>query len=110
MSRRPIQIATAQSRVSSDARDNGREVRRLMQEVGSAACQVDNEVDVRRWSIWTMMSTPRRTRNASRGRLISRSNVPQEVSMTGKARLTLAAIAAALAFEAMPDAAPAGEP
>src|SRR4051794_10004607 len=40
MSRRPIKIATAQSRVSSDARDNGREVRRLMQEARSAGSAI----------------------------------------------------------------------
>jgi deaminated glutathione amidase len=40
MSRRPVKIATAQSRVSSDVRDNGREVRRLMQEARSAGSAI----------------------------------------------------------------------
>ena len=40
MSRRPVKIAAAQSRVSSDVRDNGREVRRLMQEARSAGSAI----------------------------------------------------------------------
>src|SRR5262245_33872855 len=32
MSKRPIKIATAQSQISSDVRENGREIRRLMQQ------------------------------------------------------------------------------
>src|SRR3954471_18847552 len=34
--KRPIKLATAQSRISPDVRDNGREVRRLMHEARSA--------------------------------------------------------------------------
>jgi predicted amidohydrolase len=40
MSRCPVKIATAQSKVSSDVRDNGREVRRLMQEARSAGSAI----------------------------------------------------------------------
>jgi predicted amidohydrolase len=36
MSKRPIKIAVAQSRISADVRENGREIRRLMQQARSA--------------------------------------------------------------------------
>jgi predicted amidohydrolase len=40
MSRRPIKLATAQSRISPDLRENGREVRRLMHEARSAGASL----------------------------------------------------------------------
>lgn len=40
MSRRPIKLATAQSRISPDVRENGREVRRLMHEARSAGASL----------------------------------------------------------------------
>jgi predicted amidohydrolase len=40
VSRRPIRIATTQSRISADARENGREVRRLMHEARSAGADL----------------------------------------------------------------------
>jgi predicted amidohydrolase len=40
MSKRPIKIATAQSRISPDIRDNAREIRRLMQEARSSGASI----------------------------------------------------------------------
>ena len=40
MSKRPIKVATAQNRISPNVRDNGREVRRLMQEAWSAGASI----------------------------------------------------------------------
>jgi predicted amidohydrolase len=40
MSRRPIKLATAQSRISPDVQENGREVRRLMHEARSAGASL----------------------------------------------------------------------
>jgi predicted amidohydrolase len=40
MSKRPIKIATAQSRISPDVRENGREVRRLLQQASSEGAAI----------------------------------------------------------------------
>src|SRR5262249_36271383 len=40
MSKRPIRIAVAQSRISSDVRENGREIRRLMEQARSEGAAI----------------------------------------------------------------------
>ncbi|HEV3163856.1 MAG TPA: hypothetical protein VGZ22_07435, partial [Isosphaeraceae bacterium] len=40
MSKRPIKIATAQSQISPDVRENGREIRRLMRQARSEGAAI----------------------------------------------------------------------